>query len=158
MNTPSGEDPTAEGGAVAPPQPVAGTQGAEPRPVPRWRRLAPQAAAFALGAALAGTTAHWLGNAAAARQAERLAAQEAEVARLKGVLAGYDTLLLQSRRRLEEEQGRRLEAENRLARAQADLARRAAAPPAGAGRSIDCTLHAGRAGHTLKDCLEAFNR
>ncbi len=142
---------------------------------PLWRRALPYAVVFALGAAAAGGAVSWLSGQVIARQATIMAEQEADIARLRGVLIGYDKMMLQNKKKLEEEQGRRAEAENRLAMAQTDLARRTApretatAPgPAGTrggatrpvdpGRTGDCTLRPGAAGSTLKGCLEEFNR
>jgi hypothetical protein len=105
----------------------------------------------------------WSAQRDAARAAE-LEALRAEVTRLKGMLAGYDRLALENRRRLEEEQSRRIALENRLAMAQAELKRTAAA---GAGntaaaakpaKAIDCTVRPGGLGKTLKECLAEFNR
>ena len=144
---------------------------AVPAGPPRWRRALPYAIVFALGAAAAGGTVSWLAAQVIARQSAQIDTQEADIARLKGVLAGYDKMMLQNRKKLEVEQGRRAEAENRLAMAQADLLGQ---PPAAAGRSggapgasrnaagsgkmADCTLRPGSAGATLKDCLADFNR
>jgi hypothetical protein len=147
---------------------------AVPAGPPLWRRALPHAIVFALGAAAAGGAVSWLAGQVIARQSALIAEQETDIARLRGVLAGYDRMMLQSRKKLEEEQGRRAEAENRLAMAQTDLARRAApretaagpgpggtraaARPADPGRTGDCTLRPGTAGSTLKGCLEEFNR
>ncbi len=136
-----------------------------------WRRALPLVLACALGAIAAAGAASWLTGRIIVRQTGLLSAQEAEIVRLKGVLAGYDRMMLQNKKKLEEEQGRRAEAENRLAQAQSDLARRL--PPAdaaaglragpaggrpGAGKTGDCTLHPGSIGSTLKGCLEEFSR
>jgi hypothetical protein len=79
--------------------------------------------------------------------------------------------MLKSSKKLEEEQGKRAETENRLAIAQTDLTRRPppgegrttgtqgpAASASGAGKTADCTLRSGSIGSTLKSCLEEFNR
>jgi len=149
---------------------------AVPARPPLWRRALPYAVVFALGAAAAGGAVSWLSGQAIARQAAIMAEQETDIERLRGVLAGYDKMMLQNRKKLEEEQGRRAEAENRLSIAQTDLARQAAPPapvanggtgtrPASRGGSAgsrdktgDCTLRPGAAGSTLKGCLEEFNR
>ena len=148
---------------------------AVPAGPPLWRRALPYAIVFALGAAAAGGAVSWLSGQVIARQSAQIAEQEDDIARLKGVLAGYDKMMLQNRKKFEEEQGRRAEAENRLAMAQTDLARRAApretaatpgpasprgaaARPADPGKTGDCTLRPGTAGSTLKGCLEDFNR
>lgn len=141
---------------------------------PLWRRALPSLVALLLGAAAAGGAVSWLSGQVIARQSGELSAQEEEIARLKGVLAGYDRMMLQNKKKLEEEQGRRAEAENRLAIAQTDLARRAAprdaagpgasgarsgtVRPADPGKTGDCTLRPGSAGSSLKSCLEEFNR
>jgi len=141
-----------------------------PAAPPRWRRLLPYGLALLAGAGAGGGGISWLSAQVIARQAAELGEQEEEVARLKGVLAGYDQLVLQNKKKLEEEQGKRVELENRLALAQADLARQpppvtssASAPgpsknAAGAGKAGDCTLRPGSIGDTLKGCLEEFNR
>lgn len=138
-----------------------------------WRRLLPYSLALLAGAGAGGGGIYWLSAQVIARQAAELGEQEEEVARLKGMLAGYDQLVLQNRKKLEEEQGKRVALENRLAlaQAQADLARQP--PPAtrssasaqgpsknaaGADKAGDCTLRPGSIGNTLKGCLEEFNR
>lgn len=144
---------------------------AVPAGPPRWRRALPYAIVFALGAAAAGGTVSWLAAQVIARQSAQIDTQEADIARLKGVLAGYDKMMLQNRKKLEVEQGRRAEAENRLAMAQTDLLRQpqassgrsgsaqgASRNAAGSGKMADCTLRPGSAGTTLKDCLAEFNR
>lgn len=148
---------------------------ATPAGPPLWRRALPYAIAGALGAAAAGGAVSWLSGQIIARQSAQIAGQEDDIARLRGVLAGYDKMMLQNKKKLEEEQGRRAEAENRLAMAQTDLARRAApretaaapgtasprgaaARPADPGKTGDCTLRPGTAGSTLKGCLDEFNR
>lgn len=142
---------------------------AAPAGPPLWRRALPYAVVFALGAMAAGGAVSWLSGQIIARQSAGLAELEEEVTRLKGVLAGYDRMMLQNRKKLEEEQGRRAEAENRLGMAQTDLARRQQAPPASApgarpaaggaqGKAVDCTLRPGSVGSTLKGCIEEFNR
>lgn len=141
-------------------------EGEAARP-PLWRRLLPFGAVLLAGLAAGGGGAYWLSAGALAHQAAQLAEQQAETQRLKGVVAGYDGLMLQTRKKLEEEQSRRVAAENRLAMAQADLTRQ---PPAGTGRpaspatgrdgggkSLDCTLQPGSAGSSLKACLKEFN-
>lgn len=140
---------------------------------PLWRRLPPYAIVLALGAAAGGGGTYWLSTQAIARQAAELVEQRAEAARLKDILAGYDKLILQNRKKLEEEQGKRAELENRLATAQAELMRRPPAPaesradaaarkpaasPAEAGKGGNCTLRPGTIGSSLKDCLAEFNR
>ncbi|MBM3392518.1 MAG: hypothetical protein FJY34_11195 [Betaproteobacteria bacterium] len=143
--------------------------GAGPAGPPLWRRALPYAVVFALGAAAAGGAVSWLSGQVIARQAEAMSAQDDEIVRLKGVLAGYDRMMLQNKKKLEEEQGRRAEAENRLSIAQTNLARQAAPPAASSASTAtgsagsrdktgDCTLRPGAAGSTLKGCLEEFNR
>lgn len=137
----------------------------------RWRRLLPYALVLLAGTAAGGGTLYWLSAQVIARQAAELDAQQSEVARLKGLVAGYDKLTLQNKKKLEEEQGKRAELENRLAMAQAELTRppppaavrsAGAAPAAGRaadpGKAADCTLRPGTIGSTLKSCLEEFNR
>lgn len=132
---------------------------------PAWRRLLPYGCMLLAGAAAGGGAGYWLTAHALARQAAALDAQQAEIARLKGLLAGYDSLILQHRKKLEAEQGRRIELENRLAMAQAELTR----PPLAAGRGTaspatipakagDCTLRGSSIGDALKGCLSEFNR
>jgi hypothetical protein len=145
-----------------------------PAAPPRWRRLLPYGLALLAGAGAGGGAIHWLSAQIIARQSAELGEQQDEVARLKGVLAGYDRMMMKSSRKLEEEQGKRAELENRLAIAQTDLTRRppprdtgaprdpgspvAGKGPASAGRETDCTLRPGSVGSTLKACLEEFNR
>ena len=138
---------------------------------PRWRRLLPYGLALLAGLALGGGSLYGLSAQVIARQAAELNEQQAEVARLKGLVAGYDKMMLQTRKKLEEEQGKRAELENRLAMAQADLLRQPQAPSgrnsaasnashnaAGSGKTADCTLRPGTIGSTLKSCIEEFNR
>lgn len=153
---------------------------AVPARPPLWRRALSYAVVFALGAAAAGGAVFWLSGQVIARQAAIMAEQETDIERLRGVLAGYDRMMLQNKKKLEEEQGRRAEAENLLSIAQTNLARQAAPPasvapsntagsagtrPTARGGSAgsrdktgDCTLRPGAAGSTLKGCLEEFNR
>ena len=87
------------------------------------------------------------------------------------MLAGYDRMMLENKKKLDEERGKRAELENRLALTQAELARRplpaegrpqpagaAAGVQPAAGKAMDCTLRPGSIGDTLKGCLEEFNR
>ncbi|HMM54438.1 MAG TPA: hypothetical protein PKC23_05425 [Candidatus Desulfobacillus sp.] len=133
-------------------------------------RLLPYAIVLLAGIAAGAGVAYGLTAHALAEQAAALQAAQGETVRLKTQLSGHDKQMLEGRKKFEEEQIRRVEAENRLAIAQADLARLQAgdnpgsAKPAGSGEqasrtanSIDCTLRAGSAGSTLKDCLKAFN-
>lgn len=133
-----------------------------------WRRLLPYGAVLLAGIGAGGGTVYWLSVQAISRQTAALNEQQAEAARLRGVLAGYDKMMLQNRKKLDEELSRRVEAENRLAVAQADLTRQAPAAgnrrngaqpgnAAGAGKMADCTLSPGSIGSTLKGCLEEFN-
>jgi hypothetical protein len=143
---------------------------AAPTAPPLWRRLLPYGLILLAGAAAGGGAINWLSAQVIARQAAELGEQQAEVERLKGLVAGYDKLTLQNKKKLEEEQGRRAELENRLALAQADLIRQpspaasrpgTARPSAGqaeADKSGNCTLRPGTVGNTLKDCLAEFNR
>lgn len=135
-------------------------------PLP-WRRLLPYGLVLLAGAGAGGGGMYWLSAQVIARQTTELGEQQEEVARLKDVLAGYDQLVLQNRKKLEEEQSRRVALENRLAMAQADLTRQPAAGGRGApalaaagqpGKAGDCTLRPGSIGSTLKDCLAEFNR
>ena len=142
-----------------------------PAAPPLWRRLLPYGLVLLAGAAAGGAAIYGLSAQVVARQAAELNARQDEAMRLKGVLAGYDKLMLQTRKKLEEEQGKRAELENRLAMAQSDLLR-PSQPPAGrgggdqgasrsaavTGKMADCTLRPGSAGATLKDCLAEFNR
>ena len=138
---------------------------------PPWRRLLPYGLVLLAGAAAGGGALYWLSAQAIARQAAEIDEQQSEVARLKGLVAGYDKMMLQTRKKLEEEQGKRAELENRLAMAQADLLRQPQAPSgrnsaasnashnaAGSGKTADCTLRPGTIGSTLKSCIEEFNR
>jgi hypothetical protein len=138
---------------------------------PRWRRLLPYGLALLAGLALGGGSLYGLSAQVIARQAAELNEQQAEVARLKGLVAGYDQLVLQNKKKLEEEQSKRVALENRLATAQADLARQPASGSGSGGRGTpaqtaagqpgkagDCTLRPGSIGSTLKDCLAEFNR
>jgi len=133
----------------------------------RWHRLLPYGLVLLAGAGAGGGGMYWLSAQVIARQAAVLDEQQAEVARLKGLVAGYDQLVLQNRKKLEEEQSKRVALENRLAMAQADLTRQPAAVERGApaqaaagppGKAGDCTLRPGSIGSTLKDCLAEFNR
>lgn len=141
-----------------------------PAAPPLWRRLLPYGLVLVAGAAAGGGAIYWLSAQVIARQSTELGEQQDEIVRLKGMLAGYDKLVLQNRKKLEEEQGKRVELENRLAMAQADLTRQ---PPAGSrstgvqnpsrssaepGKTADCTLRPGSIGSTLQGCLEEFNR
>lgn len=138
---------------------------------PLWRRALPYVLVLLAGAAAGGGAVYWLSAQIIAHQSIHLAEQDEEVTRLKGVLAGYDRMMLQSKKKLDEEQGKRAEVENRLSMAQTDLAQRqasaAAAPGArpekggsasAPGKTGECTLHPGTIGSTLKGCLEEFNR
>lgn len=137
-----------------------------PAAPPLWRRLMPYGLVLLTGAAGGGAI-YWLSAQIIAFQSAELGEQNEEIARLKGVLAGYDKMMLKNSRKLEDEQGKRAETENRLAIAQTDLTRR---PPPGesrgtggqaaasAGKAADCTLRRGSIGSTLKACLEEFNR
>jgi hypothetical protein len=138
-----------------------------PVPPPPWRRLLPYGLVLLAGAAAGGGGMYWLSAQVIARQAAELGDQQEEVARLQGVLAGYDQMVLQNKKKLEEEQSKRVVLENRLAMAQADLTRQPAAGGRGApaqaaagqpGKAGDCTLRPGSIGNTLKDCLAEFNR
>lgn len=143
-----------------------------PAASPPWRRLLPYALVLMAGASAGGGLIYWLSAQVISRQAAELDEQQTEVERLKGLVAGYDKLVLQNKKKLEEEQGKRVEVENRLAIAQAELTRQ---PPAAASRSSaaprnpsaaaaeaskggNCTLRPGTIGDTLKDCLAEFNR
>ena len=138
---------------------------------PLWRRLLPYGLLLLAGASAGGGGIYWLSAQEIARQSTALDERQDEIARLKGVLAGYDKMVLQNHKKLEAEQGKRAEIENRLSMAQADLTRRPApreapaassAPgqrnPTEAGKTGDCTLRPGSVGSTLKSCLEEFNR
>jgi hypothetical protein len=141
-----------------------------PAGLPPWRRALPSLLAALAGAAIAGGAAAWLSAQVVSRQSAELGAQGEEITRLKGVLAGYDKMMLQNKKRLDTEQGRRAEAENRLSQAQTDLLRQppprentGAASSAGAGRqagsmAADCTLKPGSVGSALKSCLDEFNK
>lgn len=147
--------------------------GAEQAPAtpPLWRRTLPYGLVLLAGAIGGGSTVYWLSAQVIALQAAELGEQNDDLTRLKGVLAGYDKMVLQNHKKLEAEQGKRAEIENRLAIAQTDLTRRP--PPgearhtgtqgpvsnaSGAGKTSDCTLRPGSVGNTLKACLEEFNR
>lgn len=135
---------------------------------PLWRRLPSCGLLLLAGAGVGGSGMYWLSAQEIARQSTALDERQDEIARLKGVLAGYDKMVLQNHKKLEAEQGKRAEIENRLSMAQADLTRRPAAPaassapgqrnPTEAGKTGDCTLRPGSIGSTLKDCLAEFNR
>jgi hypothetical protein len=143
-----------------------------PAAPPLWRRLLPYGLVLLAGAAAGGGAIHWLSAQVIASQSAELDERQDEVARLKGVLAGYDKMVLQNHKKLEAEQGKRAEIENRLAIAQTDLTRRPppgearntggtqgpASNASGAGKTADCTLRPGSVGNTLKACLEKFNR
>ncbi|MCZ7653778.1 MAG: hypothetical protein M5R42_05085 [Rhodocyclaceae bacterium] len=138
---------------------------------PRHRRGGAASCPYGL-VLLAGTVAggggiYWLSAQIISHQAAALTEQDDEIARLKGVLAGYDRLMLENHRKLEAEKGKRAELGNRLAIAQSDLTRRT--PPeddhgtdatghAVPGKGLDCTLRAGSISGTLKACLKEFNR
>jgi hypothetical protein len=138
----------------------------------RWRRLLPYGLILLAGVVVGGGTIYWLSAQVIARQSAELGEQQAEVERLKGLVAGYDKLTLQNKKKLEEEQSKRAELENRLSMAQADLLRQPSAaesrtgaasrkPPAAAAEASkggNCTLRPGTIGGTLKDCLAEFNR
>lgn len=136
-----------------------------------WRRMLPYGLVLLAGSIAGGGAIYWLSAQVIAFQSAELGEQNEEIARLKGVLAGYDRMMLKNSKKLEEEQGKRAETENRLAIAQTDLTRRPppaearntgtqgpAANASGAGKSADCTLRSGSIGSTLKSCLEEFNR
>lgn len=143
-----------------------------PAAPPPWRRLLPYGLVLLAGAAAGGGGIYWLSSQVVARQAAELGEQQAEVARLKDILAGYDKLILQDRKKMEEEKARRAELENRLAAAQAEqlrppapaesradaAARKPAASATEAGKGGNCTLRPGTIGSSLKDCLAEFNR
>ena len=136
-----------------------------------WHRLLPYGLALLAGVAAGGVALYWLSAQIIAHQSTELGEQEGEVARLKGLLAGYDKLTLENHKKLEAEKGKRAELGNRLAIAQRDLTHR---PPsevgsstgaqgtaenhAGTGKAADCTLRSGSIASTLKTCLEEFNR
>lgn len=134
---------------------------------PFWRRFLPYAMVLLAGIAAGGGGSFWLSAKIIAHQSAELSGQEGEIARLKGMLAGYDKMMLDSHRKLEAEKGKQAELGNRLAIAQSDLAQRpqrevnrhADAPAqAGTGKTLDCTLRPGSIGSTLRACLEEFNR
>ena len=138
-----------------------------PAAPPLWRRMLPYGLVLLTGTVAGGGAIYWLSAQVIALQSAELGEQNEEIARLKGVLAGYDKMMLKNSKKLEDEQGKRAEIENRLAIAQTDLTRRP--PPgegrgtggqaaAGAGKAADCTLRRGSIGSTLKACLEEFNR
>lgn len=142
-----------------------------PAAPPLWRRMLPYGLLLLAGAVAGGSAIYWLSAQVIALQSAELGEQNDEIARLKGVLAGYDRMMLKNSRKLEEEQGKRAETENRLAIAQTDLTRRPppaegrttstqgpAANASGGGKAADCTLRPGSVGNTLKACLEEFNR
>ena len=142
----------------------AATTAQTPAIAPAWRRLLPYGCVLLAGAVAGGGAGYGLSAHAIARQATALDAQQAEVARLKGLLAGYDTLIQQNRKKLEAERVRRVELENRLAMVQAELRR---PPAAGRGKAApatmpakagDCTLRGDSIGDALKGCLSEFNR
>ncbi len=132
-----------------------------------WRRLLPYGLTLLAGIVAGSGGIYWFSARIIAHQSASLSEQGDEITRLKGVLAGYDKLMLESHRKLEAEKGKRAELGNRLAIAQSDLTRRP--PPedhrdpgvsghAGADKALDCTLRPGSIGSTLKACLEEFNR
>ena len=142
-----------------------------PAAPPLWRRALPYGLVLLAGAVGGGSAVYWLSAQVIALQAAELGEQNDDLTRLKGVLAGYDKMVLQNHKKLEAEQGKRAEIENRLAIAQTD---RTGRPPpgetrntgtqgpaknaSGAGKAADCTLRPGSVGSTLKACLEEFNR
>lgn len=136
-----------------------------------WRRALPYGLVLLAGAVGGGSAVYWLSAQVIALQAAELGEQNDDLTRLKGVLAGYDKMVLQNHKKLEAEQGKRAEIENRLAIAQTDLTRRPppgetrntgtqgpASNASGAGKAADCTLRPGSVGSALKACLEEFNR
>ncbi|MBX3647090.1 MAG: hypothetical protein KF853_07180 [Rhodocyclaceae bacterium] len=140
---------------------------AAPAAPPWWRRLLPYGLVLLAGIVAGGGGIYWLSAQIISHQAAALTEQDDEIARLKGVLAGYDRLMLENHRKLEAEKGKRAELGNRLAIAQSDLTRRT--PPeddhgtdatghAVPGKGLDCTLRAGSISGTLKACLKEFNR
>lgn len=149
-----------------------GEEAEAPAVRPLWRRLLPYGLILLAGGAAGGGTIYWLSAQVIARQSAELGEQQAEVERLKGLVAGYDKLTLQNKKKLEEEQGKRAELENRLSMAQADLlrqpftaesrqgatTRKPSAVTAEAGKGGNCTLRPGTVGNSLKDCLAEFNR
>ncbi len=150
---------------------AADAEATAPAAPPLWRRLLPYGLALLVGIAGGGGAIYWLSAQVIAHQSAELGERQDEVARLKGMLAGYDKMMLENHKKLEAEKGKQAELGNRLAIAQSDLTRRppseeprntgaqgAGARPADAGRSADCTLHQGSIGITLKACLEEFNR
>lgn len=141
---------------------------------PLWHRLMPYGAVLLAGLAAGSGLIYALNAKVLARQAVELDAQKTEITRLRELLAGYDKLVLKNDKTLADERGRRAAAENRLATAQADLARRpqentdihADRPGDGttmpghsvaAGRDGRCTLQSANLGQTLKACLDGFN-
>lgn len=135
---------------------------------PLWRRALPYGLVLLAGGAAGGGAMYWLSARIVAHQSAELGAQADEISRLKGLLAGYDKLVLENNRKLESERGKRAELGNRLAIAQTDLARRplpknvgnpgVAERTAAGGQGADCTLRPGGGiGNTLKACLEEFN-
>ncbi len=156
------------------------TETAPAAALPLWRRLLPYGLLLLAGTAAGGGAIYWLSAQVIAHQSTELSEQADDIARLKGVLAGYDRMMLENHRKLETEKGKRAELGNRLAIAQSDLTRRpppreapaapsVAAPSASgqpspargqteAGKTGDCTLRPGSIGSTLKSCLEEFNR
>ena len=151
---------------------VKGEEAEAPAAPPPWRRLLPYSLVLLAGATAGGSLNYWFSAQVISRQAAVLGEQQAEIERLKGLLAGYDKMILKNQKKLEEEQGKRVELENRLAIAQADLMRqppavgsRASAAPrrpstaaAEASKGGNCTLRPGTIGSSLKDCLAEFNR
>lgn len=144
-----------------------------PTAPPPWRRLLPYGLVLLAGAAAGGGLNYWLSAQVVSRQAAVLGEQQAEIERLKGLVAGYDKMILKNQKKLEEEQGKRVALENRLATAQADLmrqppapaesradaaARKPAASPTDPGKGGNCMLRPGTIGSSLKDCLAEFNR
>lgn len=149
----------------------ADTEEAAPTAPPLWRRLLPYGLVLLAGIAAGGGTIYWLSAQIIAHQSAELGEQQQEVTRLKGMLAGYDQMMLETHKKLEAEKGKRAELGNRLAIAQSDLTRRppteerrntgpqgSSGNPTDAGPGGDCTLHPGSIGSTLKACLDEFNR
>lgn len=144
-----------------------------PAAPPPWRRLLPYGLVLLAGAAAGGGLNYWFSAQVISRQAAELGEQQAEIERLKGLVAGYDKIIVKNQKKLEEAQGKRAELENRLAAAQAEqirqppapaesrtdaAARKPAASATEAGKGGNCTLRPGTIGSSLKDCLAEFNR
>lgn len=138
---------------------------------PLWRRLWPYGLVLLAGLAMGGGLMYALDAKVLAQKADELDRQAAEVTRLQALVAGYDKLVLKNDKVLASEKGRRAEAENRLASAQADLARlpqvdqgtRTDQTAGSAGQAVQgnqrgrCTLQSNSLGQTLKACLDEFN-